>query len=53
MEAGVGLDDLGLIAERQAALGEGSVEFGQTGEAPVGEALVGQRPRALGRLQLG
>jgi hypothetical protein len=53
VEAGVGRDGLGLITERQAALGEGRVELGQAGEVPVGDGLVGQRPQALGRLQLG
>ena len=45
MEVGVRPDGGGV--ETAAALGDGGVELGEAGEAPVGDRLVHQRPEAF------
>lgn len=52
VEAGMGTDDLGLLAERAAADGDLVFQGGDIGDMAGGHAVVGEGPEALGRLQL-
>ncbi len=47
VEAGVGTDDLGLLAERAAAHGDLVFPGGDVGEMAVGHDFVGEGPEAL------
>lgn len=49
----VGADEVVHLGEGHAAVPEGNIEVGEGGERAVDERLVGERPPALGGLQLG
>lgn len=40
MEAGLAADEIGVVAEGDAALGDDGVEFGEALEVPVDDRLV-------------
>lgn len=49
----MGLEEVGLVGEGGASLVEGLFELFETVVGFVGDGLVGERPEALGGLQLG
>ena len=53
VKEGMLANEVGLLLERQAALGLDLLERGEVGEAHIGEWFVGQRPEMLGGLQFG
>ena len=53
MEAGLAADELAIVAEGDAALGDGGVEVGEGVEVLVDDRLVHVDPEGFGRLQLG
>jgi len=52
MEAGLSADEVAVVAEPDALVGDHGVEVGEGGEVLVGEGLVDVDPEGLGRLQL-
>ena len=53
MEAGLAADEFAIVAEGDAALGDGGVEVGEGVEVLVDDRLVHVDPEGFGRLQLG
>jgi hypothetical protein len=52
MEVGVAANEIGLLLERQTALGLDGLQGVEACEAPIGEWFIGERPEPLGGLQL-
>ena len=53
MEAGLPADEVSIVAEGDAALGDDGVEFGEAFEMAVDDGLVDMGPESFGGLQLG
>lgn len=53
MEASLAADEVSVIAERDAALGDDGIEFGEGVEVAVDDRLVDMDPERLGWLKLG
>lgn len=53
MEAGLAADEIAVVCEGDAALGDDGVELGEALEVSVDDRLIDMDPEGLGRLELG